>query len=87
MGLRLALALGIRSICVFGDSRLVINQMNCEWRVRHPMMIALWKIATSLKKQFHHISIAFTPRNKNKLADQAANDVINNWLCFQTTWV
>jgi len=64
----------------YSDSKLLVNQMNGEWKVKHPNMKILWKTAIALKDTFHHISFTFVPRTNMYIqrVDQLANQTLDN---------
>lgn len=79
-GLEEALKLGVRSLYVYLDSLLVVNQMLGKFKVRNR---DLWPIHAAIKdlvKQFKQVSFTHVPRELNKLADRAVNDALDNVL-------
>ena len=64
----------------YSDSKLLVNQMNGEWKVKHPNMKILWKTAIALKDTFHHISFTYVPRTNMYIqrVDQLANQTLDN---------
>jgi ribonuclease HI len=75
--LQLACQMGVRSLTVFSDSELMVNQMKGTYRVKQPHLKelhsqALEAIRTdSLRFTIHHI-----PREKNREADGLARRAI-----------
>ena len=72
MGLEEAIDLRIKILDVYGDSTLVINQINGERDTRHPGLIPYKYYTRRLlpffnKVEFHHI-----PRDENQMADALA---------------
>ena len=63
----------------YSDSKLLVNQMNGEWKVKHPNMKTLWKRAVALKDTFQHISFAHVPRTNMNIqrVDQLANQTLD----------
>ncbi len=59
----------------YSDSNLLVNQMNGQWRVKHPNMKPLWKKAVGLKEQFEKINFSHVPRTNKyiKKVDELAN--------------
>ena len=55
---------------VFGDSKLVINQVKGEWRVRDKKLAPLYLEARSLADAFEKITFTWVPREENKEADR-----------------
>ena len=72
MGLEKAMNLRIKSLDVFEDSALVVNQIKGEWETNQPGLIPyrdyVRMISTFFTKvEFHHI-----PRDENQMADALA---------------
>jgi ribonuclease HI len=65
------------SVAVEMDSKLVIEQMKGSWKVKHPNMKPLARLAGELASQFKSVSFAHIPREKNGHADQLANDAMD----------
>jgi ribonuclease HI len=77
LGLEEAKSLGAREVSVYMDSLLVINQMKGIFKVKNR---DLWPIHDTLKalcKGFAHVTFTQIPRELNKLADGAANEVLD----------
>jgi len=73
IGLQLALKNNITEISVYGDSLLVINQMNGVWKVKHDILKKLYANANKLIKSFDKMIFIHITRDKNKRADELAN--------------
>jgi ribonuclease HI len=65
---------------VRGDSQLVVNQMNGEYRIKNKNIVPLFQKAAMLRKKFGEISIAWVPREENKDADKLSEKAYNNVL-------
>ena len=78
LGLKEALHQGIDTLCVYGDSLLVINQVNGIFRVKSPMLIELYQEVIELKAQFKHIEFNHVYRDYNKRADELSNLAVAN---------
>ncbi len=76
IGLKEAIKLDIKSICVEGDSLLVIKQMKGEYKVKSPNLINLYNEAKELEKQFELILFSHIYRCQNKRADELSNFAI-----------
>lgn len=76
-GMLLALKKNIKDIKVYGDSELVINQMNKVYRIKSDNLIELYKKCQYLKSMFHKITFTHIKRNFNKRADELSK------LCFK----
>lgn len=66
------------SVQVHMDSELVVRQMLGRYRVKNEQLIVYFNSATKLKSHFEAISFTHIPREKNKLADQLANQALDN---------
>lgn len=62
-----------KSIIVYGDSNMIINQINGEWKVNKPHLQVLNKKCKDLLPLFHHIEFEWIPRELNKVADALSN--------------
>jgi ribonuclease HI len=64
----------------YSDSKLLVNQMNRDWKVKHPNIKILWKKAITLKDTFHYISFTHVPRTNVYIqrVDQLANQILDN---------
>lgn len=77
VGLEKALELNYKKVHVFGDSQLVVNQVNGTYKVNLPHLRLLQDQAIKLKEQFSMCMISWIPREQNTLADAAATAAIN----------
>ena len=62
---------------IFGDTALVINQVNGKWKCKSPNLKPLWEKAVSLFEYlttFKHIKLTWIPREQNTIADQLAQE-------------
>ena len=71
-GLKVAIDLGIKSLSVFGDSALVINQIKGEWDTKHPNLIPYKERVLTLIPYFERITFEHFQREENQLADALA---------------
>ena len=76
-GLKIANMYCIENLEVYGDSILVINQLNGEWKVKHPNMEVLYKKCKFYQEKFKHIEFNHVKRNLNKRADALANEALD----------
>jgi ribonuclease HI len=57
---------------IFGDSMLVVNQMNCEWQIKHgayrEYALKAIPLLAELKSK-NNVSISWIPREQNEKAD------------------
>jgi ribonuclease HI len=68
-GLRIAVSLGIKQLLAFGDSNVVIEQVNKEWDCVKHTMDAYCAEIRKLKGHFEGIEFQHVPRNNNVAAD------------------
>ena len=73
IGLEESIKLGITSLCVYGDSLLVINQANKVYKVKNENLLVLYDKFRALKCKFKYITFTHIYRTHNKRADQLAN--------------
>jgi ribonuclease HI/transposase InsO family protein len=69
-GLRIAVELGIKRLLVYGDSALVINQVNKEWDTVHEKMDAYVAAIRKLEIKFYGLEFIHIPRAQNVGADE-----------------
>lgn len=68
-GLRLAVSLGIKRLLVYGDSSVVINQVNKDWDCTKKTMDAYCMEVRKLEKYFMGLELHYVPRDINVAAD------------------
>ena len=68
-GLRIAVELSVKRLYVYGDSALVINQLNKDWDVTSDKMGAYCKAIRKLEGKFFSIEYSHVVRDKNQAAD------------------
>jgi ribonuclease HI len=68
-GLRLTLSLGIKRLLIYGDSLLVVQQVNKEWDINKDTMDAYVMEIRKLKKKFSRLKIHHVIRDNNVGAD------------------
>ena len=65
--------MGVQSISIFGDSKLIIKQIKNHFQTKHPRLRAykneLWDLVENF---FEAFNIQFIPRDRNRLADSLA---------------
>ena len=72
LGLHLLKNLGARRINVYGDSELVIRQVNGEYKANHPRLKAYRNDAMDLLKNFEESKLIFVPKKINIVAHNLA---------------
>ncbi|KAM2437189.1 hypothetical protein ACFX1W_014327 [Malus domestica] len=73
IGLQMAINMGITALEVFGDSKLIINQLLTEYEVRKDDLILYFRLATQLLQEFETVTLEHVPRKENQMADALAN--------------
>ena len=68
-GLRIAIELGVKRLLVYGDSALVINQLNKDWDTTNEKMDAYCKAIHKLEGKFYGIKYSHVVWDKNQAAD------------------
>jgi ribonuclease HI len=68
-GLHLAISLGIKRLLVYGDSLLVVQQVNNEWDINKDTMDAYVMEIRKLEKKFSGMEIHHVVRDNNVGAD------------------
>lgn len=81
MALKLALEdsikYGAKSIDVYMDSLLVINQMKNIFKIKNRELWPVHEAIQIILKRFHHVNFYHIPRELNKLADRAVNRALD----------
>ncbi|MDK8897521.1 bifunctional RNase H/acid phosphatase [Corynebacterium sp. MSK004] len=72
-GLEAAVELGADEVEFYMDSKLVVEQMNGRWKIKHPDMQKLAIEARRLLNQIPSFSLEWVPRAKNSVADALSN--------------
>jgi ribonuclease HI len=73
LALQRALELGAREVQLILDSKLVVEQLQGRWKVKHPVLAPLHQEATRLLGRFEAWSMRHEPRAANHAADALAN--------------
>lgn len=76
LGLERAVDLNMKEIEVYGDSKLVIEQMKGNWKVKSENLINLYHRAKELEKKFDKITFTHVYREFNKRADELSNEFL-----------
>ena len=71
-GLKLAIEWNIIELHVFGDSQLIINQVNEEYQTKDDKLIPYKKMVDSLRCYFTFVTFQQIPRTDNKATDAMA---------------
>ncbi|XP_038688748.1 uncharacterized protein LOC119987915 [Tripterygium wilfordii] len=73
IGLEMALEMQLGQLEVFGDFRLVINQLLSKYEVQKINLVPYQKHAAKLLEKFDMVNIIHVPMNENRQADALAN--------------
>ena len=76
-GLEAAVELGADDVDFYMDSRLVVEQMNGRWKIKHPDMKQLGVQAEKLMQQLGTVNLSWVRRNDNKVADALSNEAMD----------
>lgn len=77
-GLQAAQELGIKTLSVYGDSLLVINQINKIYKIKNSNLFELYNEVIKLIANFTYIDFNHVYRKYNKRADQLSNKALEN---------
>jgi len=67
--IRLSVELGVKRLYVYGDSALVINQLNKKWDTTHEKMDLYYKEIWRWESNFYGIEYIHVVRDRNQAAD------------------
>ena len=76
--LELAIRNNMKKISVFMDSRLVVEQLNNNWKVKNENLLIIYSRILLLLKNFESVTIKHIYRIHNQEADLLANKAIDN---------
>ncbi len=65
-----------RDIIIRGDSRLVIEQMKGNWRIKQGIYVPFAHQAEKLLERFPQTTFEWIPREENDICDKLAKDVL-----------
>jgi len=68
-GLQIAVTLGIKGLLAYGDSKVVIQQVNKDWECTKEKMDAYCREIRKLKAKFYSLEFHNVPRDDNVAAD------------------
>lgn len=77
LALKKALELGAEEVNCYLDSELVVCQLNREYKVKNKDLAPLFLDIYNLSLSFKKITFTHIPRERNKLADQLANEAMD----------
>lgn len=73
LGMTEAARLNIKRITIFGDSNLVIQQMNRIYKIKSQSLLPLFNKAVALERQFEKVTYKHVYREYNTRADELSN--------------
>ncbi len=79
-GLESAKALDAKEVICFLDSKLVVEQLNRNWKIKEPTLQKLFVQAWNALQHFSSYSLSYIPRAQNKAADKQVNIALDNYL-------
>jgi ribonuclease HI len=68
----------VRQAIIFGDSKLVVKQMNGKWRAKGGAYIPFYKEAIKLRAQLPDVVIQWIPRERNGEADYLSRQALHS---------
>lgn len=77
IGLQVALELGVKTLLVEGDSKLIIQQVLRKWKVSKQTLVPFYTKVVDLLKKFEYVGIKHVYRESNTHADSVTK------LCIQ----
>ncbi|KAM2154204.1 hypothetical protein ACFX1Q_046055 [Malus domestica] len=69
----MAINMEVTTLEVYGDSKLIINQLLTEYEVRKDDLVPYFRLATQLLQKFEAVTLEHVPRKENQMADALAN--------------
>ncbi|KAL0539418.1 hypothetical protein IC582_023630 [Cucumis melo] len=73
IGLQMTLEIEVSFIEIYGDSKLIINQLSLQYDVKHEDLKPYFTYARQLMERFDSVMLEHVPRTENKRADALAN--------------
>lgn len=71
-GLKMAIEWNITELHIYGDSQLIINQVNEQYQTKDDKLVPYKKMVDSLRRYFTFVTFQQIPRAENKAADAMA---------------
>lgn len=72
IGIKMAVEWKIMKLMVYGDSQLVVNQINNDYQTKDDKLLPYKQMVDDFKQYFVHITFEQIPRLNNKAADAMA---------------
>ena len=86
IGLQLAHEMGVHYLEVYGDSKLIINQVKGEYEVRHGDLVPYYHAVIKIASSFDGLYIGYVSRSQNTKVDALAALVATLALPTDTTY-
>lgn len=77
-GLEAALKIGARTVHVYMDSMLVVNQLKGQYKVKNRDLWPIYEAIKKLVENFDKVTFTHVPRELNKLADGMVNKTLDS---------
>ena len=68
----------VSEVNCYSDSKLVVNQLNGDFKVKNAKMKIFYKEVKRLERNFDKITYTYIPRDKNTEADSLVNEVLDS---------
>ncbi|XP_030939860.1 uncharacterized protein LOC115964744 [Quercus lobata] len=72
MELQVALSLGVEELEVYGDSALIISQIQNRWKIKEEQLVPYHECLQKLISKFGKIQYQYVPRMQNQIANSLA---------------
>jgi ribonuclease HI len=69
--------IGAQRLLIRSDSKLLVKQMNGQYRVKHPELRQFYEQAKKLIEPFQKVTIVHVPREENHRADELCNEALD----------
>ena len=69
IGMQLIEGIGVKNLEVYGDSKLIVNQVRGEYEVRHEDLVPYHNATIDVAEKFKSFYIDYVPRQQNTHAD------------------
>ncbi|MBN1692101.1 MAG: ribonuclease HI family protein [Dehalococcoidales bacterium] len=76
-GLEDAVRLGAKNVSVKSDSKLAVNQINGNFKIKNTALRPLYQQVVQLIGKLEKFSITYIPREQNRQADALANKALD----------
>jgi len=76
-GLEKSVSLGAKQVSVKADSKLAVNQINGNFKIKNTALRPLYQQVVQLIGKLESFSITYIPREQNRQADALANKALD----------